>query len=223
MIKLVFLGAPGAGKGTQSQLISKMLSIPKLSTGDMLRRAIEEKSDVGQKVSALMAKGLLVSDNIVSELVENRIKSFECSNGFILDGYPRNLSQAIDLDKMVSQISDTPLIVINLNVEESELVNRIAGRFSCKACGASFHKQNKKPLVDGICDNCGSHEFIQRPDDSEIAVKTRLKLYKDQTMPLIDYYNKTRSLIDIDGKQDINRITALIFDNYSGLAAKDLS
>lgn len=213
MIKIVFLGAPGAGKGTQAQVVSNTLSIPKLSTGDMLRKAISEGSEIGRKVSAIMNRGEFVSDNVVSELVADRIKSPECEKGFILDGFPRNVAQAITLDNMLSTLPGD-LMVFNLVVDEAEIIRRISGRFSCKKCGASYHYDSKKTKVDGVCDACGSTEFMQRPDDGADAVKVRLSIYKEQTFPLIDYYKLHGSLIEINGIQGVDAITASILKEY---------
>jgi len=214
MIKMIFLGAPGAGKGTQAQIISEALAIPKLSTGDMLRKAISEGSSIGKKAKDIMDRGEFVSDEVVSELVAARINSPECAIGFILDGFPRNLLQAVTLDKLLSLVEGEKFMVFNLAVDEAEIIRRVSGRFSCKKCGASYHHDSKKTKTDGVCDSCGSTEFIQRPDDSADAVKVRLAIYKEQTMPLIDYYKKNGSLIEINGMQGIDSISASILNEY---------
>lgn len=210
MIKMIFLGAPGAGKGTQAQVVSEILKIVKLSTGDMLRKAIDDDSEIGRKIADIMSRGELVSDNIVSDLVASKISSKQAEHGFILDGFPRNVSQAVTLDEILSIIPGEDIKVFNLVVDEEEIIRRISGRFSCKSCGASYHQDSKVPKVAGVCDVCGGTELVQRPDDTAEAVKVRLNIYKEQTMPLINYYKQKGVLIEIDGMQDIDNITSSI-------------
>ncbi|MHA1941042.1 MAG: adenylate kinase [Candidatus Hodarchaeales archaeon] len=182
-MKLIILGAPGSGKGTQAKLITQSKKIPQISTGDLLREAVNAQSPLGIKASEFMNTGNLVPDDIVLELLKERLEKKDTLNGFILDGYPRNLTQANDLAK-ITNIE----LVINIDVDSTLLVKRITGRRTCKNCGAIFHIEFNPPRVKGICDKC-SGELFQREDDTEETVKKRIKTYENQTKPLINHYN----------------------------------
>jgi adenylate kinase len=182
-LKLIILGAPGSGKGTQAKLITQSKKIPQISTGDLLREAVNAQSPLGIKASEFMNTGNLVPDDIVLELLKERLEKKDTLNGFILDGYPRNLTQANDLAK-ITNIE----LVINIDVDSTLLVKRITGRRTCKNCGAIFHIEFNPPRVKGICDKC-SGELFQREDDTEETVKKRIETYENQTKPLINHYN----------------------------------
>ncbi|MEE9410690.1 MAG: adenylate kinase [Candidatus Heimdallarchaeota archaeon] len=183
-MKLIVLGAPGSGKGTQAKFITKTHEIPQVSTGDLLRDAVKRKTQLGVKAQEFMGTGILVPDKIVLELLEERLAKADCSRGFILDGYPRNLAQANELAK-ITEID----LVINIDVDYSLLVKRITGRRTCKECGAIFHNEFSPPEKDGVCDKC-SGELFQRDDDTEETVKKRLETYENQTKPLIARYSE---------------------------------
>ncbi|MCE2993782.1 MAG: adenylate kinase [Alphaproteobacteria bacterium] len=208
-MKLIFLGAPGAGKGTQAQILSEALCIPRLSTGDILRKEIADSTNLGLKIQKIMDSGDLVSDDIMIQLVEKRVSQSDTKNGFIIDGFPRTLPQAEALQPILEGLThiDGETYVINLSVRESELIKRFTGRFSCANCGALYHKEYKKPEVQGVCDKCSATDFIIRNDDNDESVKLRLKIYAEKTAPLIDYYNSKGMLISVMGEQEIHEIT----------------
>ena len=183
-MKLIILGAPGSGKGTQAKFITKSRGVPQISTGDLLREAVETQSPLGVKASQYMNTGTLVPDDIVLELLKERLKKKDTANGFILDGYPRNLAQANALAKITNLD-----LVINIDVDYALLVKRITGRRTCKSCGAIFHIEFSPPKSEGVCDKC-SGELFQREDDTEKTVKKRLETYEQQTKPLIEHYTK---------------------------------
>lgn len=218
MKKIILLGAPGAGKGTQAQMISDEYSIPKLSTGDMLREEIAKRSDLGLKIQTVVNAGDFVSDDIMIALINARISEKDCSNGFILDGFPRTLEQAKQLSSIIKP--DECMFVIAINVDENEIVNRVSGRFTCAKCGAGYHKIYKHTEVEGICDKCGSKEFNQRDDDKPEAVQKRIKVYHEKYTPVIKYYKDEGALIEFDGMQDIDFINKNIVSFINGRASK---
>jgi adenylate kinase len=209
-MNLVFLGAPGSGKGTQAEILEKEKSLIKLSTGDMLRAAVKAGTDLGKKAQIIMEQGGLVSDDIMIGMIDERIQQPDCKKGFILDGFPRTVAQAEALDKMLSARGLKIDKVIEFAVNEDILVERISGRYSCAKCGAGYHDHFKKPAKEGACDSCGSTEFIRRKDDNAETVKTRLDAYRTQTAPLKPYYEKQGNLIAVDAMQDIGVVTAEI-------------
>lgn len=209
-MRLILLGPPGAGKGTQAQRIVAKHDIPQLSTGDMLRAAVSAGTDVGRKAKAVMDAGGLVSDDIVIAIVSERIDQEDCHNGFILDGFPRTLVQADATEKMLSAKGIELDAVIEIQVDDETLAERIAGRYSCANCGTGYHDAFHKPKVDGVCDKCGSTEFKRRPDDSRETVEKRLKAYYKETAPLIGYYYAKGKLNSVDGMADMNTVTASI-------------
>ncbi|MGI5949261.1 adenylate kinase [Peptoniphilus sp.] len=204
-MKLVILGPPGAGKGTQADYIIKKYNIPHISTGDIFRENIKNNTELGVKAKSYMDKGLLVPDELVIDLVEDRIKKPDAKDGFLLDGFPRTVAQAVSLDAILDADGDKLTKVININVDPEILIERACGRRVCKTCGATYHVKFNPPKVEGICDNDGK-ELIQRDDDNEETVKKRIEVYFDQTAPLIDYYNAQGLLIDVNGAQDIDKV-----------------
>jgi adenylate kinase len=209
-MRLILLGPPGAGKGTQSQRLVEKLGIPQLSTGDMLREAVNKGTDVGLKAKAVMDAGNLVSDEIVNAIVSERIDQPDAAKGFILDGYPRTLVQADAVEQMLADKNLELDCVIELEVDDNVLVERISGRYTCAKCGTGYHDTNKKPQVAGVCDKCGSTEFKRRPDDNAETVRTRLEAYYKQTSPLIGYYYAKGKLKKVDGMADFEEVTASI-------------
>ncbi len=209
-MRLILLGPPGAGKGTQAQRLVEKHGIPQLSTGDMLRAAVKAGSEVGQRAKAVMDAGKLVSDEIVNDIVSERIDADDCAAGFILDGYPRTLAQADALEAMLERKGLALDAVIELKVDDEILVERISGRYTCANCGAGYHDTNRKPKVADVCDNCGSTEFKRRPDDNAETLRTRLQAYYKDTSPLIGYYYAKGKLSTVDGMADIDVVTQQI-------------
>lgn len=210
-MKLVILGPPGAGKGTQADYIIKKYNIPHISTGDIFRENIKNETELGKKASSYMEKGLLVPDELVIDLVADRIVKEDAKDGFLLDGFPRTVAQAVSLDAILDKNGTGLNKVINIDVKPEILIERAVGRRVCKTCGRTYHVKFNAPKVDGICDNDGN-ELIQRADDVEETVKTRIEVYFDQTAPLIDYYKAQGILLDIKGDQDIDKVFEDIVD-----------
>jgi len=207
-MNIILLGAPGAGKGTQAQILKETLNIPKLSTGDMLREAVAKGTEIGKKADKIMKAGQLVPDDVIVSMVRARIAEPDCLGGFILDGFPRTLTQAQFLDGPgTAQKIDK---VIEIKVDDKALIARIAGRFTCAKCGAGYNKETKPTAASGICDNCGSTEFVFRADDKAETVAARLKAYNDQTAPLLPYYREKGILFSVDGMADIDQVTGAI-------------
>ena len=202
-MNLILLGPPGAGKGTQAQHLSAKYNLAKLSTGDMLRAAVAAGTEIGKLAKGIMAEGKLVPDNIMIDLIRDRIREKDCTNGFILDGFPRTVAQAEALDAMLASEKKRMDYIIELKVDDQKLVERITGRFSCAKCGAGYHDSFKQPKVAGICDECGSAEFSRREDDKAETVIKRLNAYHAQTAPLLPYYGKKGVLYTVDGMADI--------------------
>lgn len=209
-MRLILLGPPGAGKGTQAQRIVEKYGIPQLSTGDMLRAAVAAGTDVGKRAKAVMDAGKLVSDDIVIDIVSERIDQADCANGFILDGFPRTLVQADATESMLQSKGLELDVVVELQVNDAVLVDRVAGRYTCAKCGAGYHDHNHKPKVDGVCDKCGSTEFKRRPDDNAETMVTRLQAYYKETSPLIGYYHAKGKLHSVDGMGEIDAVTGEI-------------
>ena len=215
-MNIILLGPPGAGKGTQSDFLRDRYQLAKLSTGDMLRAAANSGSALGNQVKEIMKAGALVSDDIMINLIRETISSDACRNGFILDGFPRTLAQAQALDDMLAAEKKSLDFVIELAVDDGALVERIAGRFSCKQCGAGYHDTFKKPAKDNVCDSCGSTEFVRREDDKAETVAKRLKAYHEMTAPLLPYYQAKQMLRTLDGMADI----AVVTEQLNALIAK---
>ena len=204
-MNIIMLGPPGAGKGTQAKMLVEKLGIPQISTGDMLRAAVKEGTPMGLKAKEYMDGGKLVPDEVVIGIVKDRLAADDCAKGFILDGFPRTIPQAEALDKVLAEMGKKIEYVVNVAVPESELLTRLTGRRTCKKCGAMYHVKFNPPKQDGVCDKCGG-ELYQRDDDKEETILNRLKVYNDQTAPLIEYYKKQGVLVDIDGSKDIGEI-----------------
>ncbi len=209
------MGPPGAGKGTQAALIKEAFQIPHISTGDMFREAMRNETKVGLEAKKYIDNGMLVPDSVTNALVKERLSQADCKKGFLLDGFPRNISQAEALDNILSELNIKLDAVINIEVEFSILVDRVVGRRICPKCGAGYHIKNLKPKKDGICDVCGS-ELIQRKDDNEETIKTRLNVYSEQTKPLLAYYDKQGLVKTFNGDDDVNAIFANIKSAVGG-------
>ena len=203
-MKLILLGAPGAGKGTQAEIISERLSVPTISTGNIIRAALKAQTEMGIKAKEFIDKGLLVPDDVVIGIVRDRLKEDDCKNGFILDGFPRTVPQAQALDDMGIEIDK----VIDIQVPDEKIVQRLSGRRVCSGCGASYHLLYKKPEKDGVCNSCGA-QLVQRTDDREETILERLKVYHEQTEPLVDYYRKKNKLVVVEGQEEVSDTTAL--------------
>jgi adenylate kinase len=207
VINVILLGPPGAGKGTQAKLLEEKFGLKQLSSGDMLRAAVARGSEVGQKAKSYMDKGALVPDAVVEEVVFEYIDGMGGAKGFILDGFPRTVDQAAALDKKLAEKGIGINSVIVIKVRDDKLVDRIAGRFTCAKCGEGYHDSFKRPAQDNVCDKCGSQEFKRRPDDNPETVKKRLKIYHQETAPLIDYYQKRGKVVTIDGELTIDMVS----------------
>ena len=204
-MKLIFLGAPGAGKGTQAEIIAAELKIPTISTGNIIREALANGTEMGLKAKSFIEAGKLVPDDVVIGIIKDRLAADDCNGGFILDGFPRTIPQAEALDKMGVIIDK----VVDIDVPDENIVNRMSGRRVCKACGSSYHIENKKPKVEGVCDACGG-ELQIRKDDAPETVLDRLNVYHEQTEPLKDFYAKCGKLRSVEGTAPITEITEAI-------------
>lgn len=208
-MNILFMGPPGAGKGTQAEKVTAAFGIPHISTGDAFRRAMQEGTPLGRKAKEYVDRGLLVPDDVTNGIVRERLRQADCQNGFLLDGYPRTIAQAEALNGMLAEMGKRLEHVINLKVDRSLLLARLTGRRICKSCGATYHLSFNPPRREGVCDRCGG-ELFQRSDDTEEKVGTRLDEYTNKTAPLLDYYRERGLLREVDGEQDIERVTATI-------------
>ncbi|MBQ4308166.1 MAG: adenylate kinase [Lachnospiraceae bacterium] len=206
-MKIIMLGAPGAGKGTQSERIGAKYGLPQISTGDIFRANLSAGTELGMKAKTYMDAGELVPDELTCDLVVDRISKDDCANGYILDGFPRTLAQADLLTKVLAESGDKVDFAVNVDVPDENIIARMSGRRVCGKCGKPYHIVNMPPKVEGICDNCGG-ELIQRKDDLAETVKNRLTVYHEQTQPLIDYYDGKGCLVTVDGTKDIDEVFA---------------
>ena len=208
-MKIIMLGAPGAGKGTQAKMIAAKYNIPHISTGDIFRANIKNGTELGAKAKEYMDKGLLVPDELVVDLVIDRFKEPDCANGYVLDGFPRTIPQAEALDKALAAIGESIDYAINVEVPDDNIINRMGGRRACLSCGATYHMVHIPPKKEGICDVCGQ-PLVLRDDDKPETVKNRLDVYHKQTQPLIDFYNAKGILKSVDGTVDMKDVFAAI-------------
>ncbi len=204
-MKIIMLGAPGAGKGTQAKQIADKYSIPHISTGDIFRANIKNGTELGKKAKQYMDQGALVPDELTCDLVMDRIQQDDCKNGFVLDGFPRTIPQAEALDAALGKTNEKMDYAIDVDVPDENIVNRMSGRRACLNCGATYHLISIPPKVEGICDRCGS-EIVLREDDKPETVQKRLKVYHEQTQPLIDYYKNQGILKSVDGTQPMDEV-----------------
>ena len=216
-LNIILLGPPGAGKGTQAHLLEEKFGLIQVATGDMLRASIKRDEPLGRQAKQLMDAGRLVPDDLMIALIEARITQPDCAKGFILDGFPRTVPQAAALDAMLTKLDKQLKAVIELRVDEAVLLERVAGRITCAKCGAGYHTTFKPPQVEGICDVCGSTEFICRPDDNPATMKTRLQTFNEQTAPILPYYRAKGLLAAIDGMAPMTEVERHI-EQIVGLA-----
>ncbi len=204
-MKIIMLGAPGAGKGTQAKKIAAEYNIPHISTGDIFRANIKEQTPLGMEAKAYMDKGELVPDELTVKILLDRVKKDDCKNGYVLDGYPRTIPQAEVLDKAVSELSESIDFAINVNVPDENIIHRMGGRRACLKCGATYHVDYMPPKTADVCDSCGA-ALVIRDDDKPETVKNRLSVYHEQTAPLIDYYSKKGILKEVDGTMEADQV-----------------
>ena len=208
-MKLIILGPPGAGKGTQAAFIAKKYQIPHISTGDIFRANIKGNTPLGKKAQEYMNKGELIPDDLVIEIATSRLLDDDCMRGFLLDGFPRTVHQAEKLDEFLAARGGSLDKVINITADDQILIRRLTGRRVCRQCGASYHIVNIPPQKEGICDACGG-ELIQRDDDTETTVRNRIAVYEEQTMPLLDYYTAKGNIVTVDGTAPLDDVFAEI-------------
>ena len=204
-MKIIMLGAPGAGKGTQAKLIAEKYNIPHISTGDIFRANIKEGTELGKEAKQYMDKGQLVPDELTVRILLDRVAKDDCKNGYVLDGFPRTIPQAEVLDTEVAKLGDKIDFAIDVDVPDENIIKRMSGRRSCPGCGRTYHIVHIPPKKEGICDDCGK-ELVLRDDDKPETVKSRLDVYHKQTQPLIDYYSKQNILRTVDGTQDMETV-----------------
>jgi adenylate kinase len=209
-MNIILLGPPGAGKGTQARFLVDGMGLVQLSTGDMLRAAVAAGSEVGKQAKAVMEAGQLVSDEIVTGVVSDRLDEPDTKAGVIFDGFPRTAAQAKALDKLMAEKGLTLDAVVSMDVDDDLLVDRVSGRFTCGNCGEGYHDTHKRPAKDGVCDSCGSTEFKRRADDNAETVRSRLTAYHGDTAPLIEHYRRAGKLKTVDGMADIADVAAAI-------------
>lgn len=209
-MKLVLLGPPGAGKGTQATGIAEKYAIPHISTGDIFRYNIKNETELGREVKSYLDQGALVPDTLTVRIVKDRLNQADCANGFLLDGFPRTIAQAEALDESLSEQNETLDAVINIDVQKEVLITRLSGRRVCKDCGETYHAVNKPPKQEGVCDVCGG-PVIHRADDTEDTVRNRISVYEEQTAPLIAYYEQKGLLFTVDGTERVHVVQEKIF------------
>ena len=215
-MNIILLGAPGAGKGTQAKRLEERYRMVQLSTGDMLRAAVASGSEVGRQAKEIMDAGQLVPDDLVIRMISQRIDEPDCAKGFLLDGFPRTTAQAEALDAMLAEKDLKLDAVIQIRVDEEALVERITGRFTCANCGAGYHDKFQRPQSEGVCDNCGSTDFVRRDDDNEETVRNRMEAYRAQTAPILPHYEAQGLLLGVDGMADIDEVTEQLYKVLDG-------
>lgn len=208
-MKIIMLGAPGAGKGTQAKMIAEKYSVPHISTGDIFRANIKNGTELGMEAKKYMDQGLLVPDELTVKILLDRVAQEDCQNGYVLDGFPRTIPQAEVLDKALNEINDKIDYAINVDVPDENIIRRMSGRRACLTCGATYHIEHIPPKAEGICDACGK-ELVLRDDDKPETVKNRLDVYHKQTQPLIDFYQAKGILKEVDGTVDMKDVFAAI-------------
>ncbi|MFC2002396.1 adenylate kinase [Chloroflexota bacterium] len=206
---IIFLGAPGAGKGTQAAIVAQELKLAHIASGDLFRQAVEQGAELGMQAKSYMERGMLVPNEITIQMVRERMLAPDCESGVILDGFPRNLEQARALDKALMEQAKVINKVVYIKVSEEELLKRLSGRWICRNCQAPYHALSSPPKVWGKCDRCGG-ELYQRPDDTVKTVKERLKVYFTETTPLIDYYSQDDKLLEVNGEGNVNKVSRRI-------------
>ena len=204
-MKIIMLGAPGAGKGTQAKMIADKYSIPHISTGDIFRANIKNGTELGKKAKEYMDQGLLVPDELTVDLVIDRVAQEDCKNGYVLDGFPRTIPQAEVLEEALDKLGDKIDYAIDVEVPDENIIRRMGGRRACTSCGATYHIEHVPPKKEGICDTCGQ-ELVLRDDDKPETVKNRLRVYQEQTQPLLDFYSAKGVLRSVDGTQDMQDV-----------------
>ena len=215
-MKIILLGAPGAGKGTQAKRLEERYQMVQLSTGDMLRAAVDSGNEVGRKAKEIMDDGQLVPDDLVIRMIAQRIDEPDCAKGFLLDGFPRTTAQAEALDAMLAEKDLKLDAVIQIRVDEEALVERITGRFTCANCGAGYHDRFQRPRSEGVCDRCGSTDFVRRDDDNEETVRKRMEAYRAQTAPILPHYEAQGLLLGVDGMANIDEVTEQLYKVLDG-------
>ena len=211
IMKIIMLGAPGAGKGTQAKMIAEKFGIPHISTGDIFRANIKNGTELGKKAKEYMDQGQLVPDELTVQILLDRVAEADCKDGYVLDGFPRTIPQADVLDKELTKLGDQVDFAINVDVPDENIIRRMSGRRACLKCGATYHIEHIPPKKEGICDTCGS-ELVQRDDDKPETVKNRLSVYHEQTQPLIEYYTEKNILKTVDGTRDMQEVFSDIVD-----------
>ena len=210
-VKIIMLGAPGAGKGTQAKMIAEKFGVPHISTGDIFRANIKEGTELGMEAKKYMDQGLLVPDELTVKILLDRVAREDCADGYVLDGFPRTIPQAEVLDAALEKLNEKIDYAVNVDVPDENIVKRMSGRRACPKCGATFHVEHIPPKQEGICDSCGG-ELVLRDDDRQETVQNRLKVYHDQTQPLIDYYGKKGVLKSVDGTVEMQKVFQAISD-----------
>ena len=214
-MNIILLGPPGVGKGTYAEILKEKLELPHISTGDILREMAKEETEEGKNIKEIMDKGNLIPDELITEILKKRLKKEDCKNGFILDGYPRTIPQAESLKKIIKMDK-----VIDYAAKDEIILQRLGGRLTCRSCGAIFHAKNSPPKKNGICDNCGG-ELYTREDQTDEAIKERLKVYRNQTEPLIEYYQKEELLIEIDANAGLDQVDKIVGESLDAIEGEE--